>query len=339
MTLSEVVFLFLNIFINFLIFINFNLFKKIIPIYDVPNLSRKTHKLPVSVLGGVWILFNFFITILYLTFFNENLLFKSFFFSLRDKLHFLFFLTLFMFIGLYDDVNDIKYKQKSFIFFFLSFCFFFTNEKLVIYTLKIVFIDNVYSFHLAKYSLFFVTFSFVFLLISLNFIDGINLNLGLFYLINILFLFFLTKNIFFLYLIIPIIFILYLNYHSRVFLGDSGAYVIALIMTYFFINHYNQGLINFDKIFVIFLYPTVDFLRVMVVRFVTFKNLAVGDRNHFHHILENKYGNFRAILIIVFKNLLLIFCSLFIPPLFTVIFYIIVYFSIFLFVKKKIPNI
>jgi UDP-GlcNAc:undecaprenyl-phosphate/decaprenyl-phosphate GlcNAc-1-phosphate transferase len=339
MTLSELIFLFLSIFINFLIFINFDLLIKFIPFFDKPNLSRKTHKLPVPVLGGAWILFNVFIIILYATFFNENLLLKSHFSNLRDKLHFLFFLTLFMFIGLYDDVNDIKYKQKLFIFLFFSFCFFFTNEKLIIYNLKIIFIDNLYSFHLGKYSLFFAAFSLFFLLISLNFIDGINLNLGLFYLINILYLLFLTKNIFLLYLIIPILFFLYLNYHSRVFLGDSGAYVIALIFTYFFINYYNQGHINFDTIFFIFLYPIVDLLRVVIARLVTFKNIAVGDRNHFHHILENKYGNYRAILIIVLKNLLLIFSSSFIPPLFIVILYIIVYFCIIFICKKKISNV
>jgi len=339
MTLSEVTFLFLNIFINFIIFKYFDFLKKIIPIYDVPNLPRKTHKLPVSVLGGAWILLNFFITILYLSFFNDNLLIKTFFFNLRDKAHFLAFLIIFLFIGLYDDANDIKYKQKSFIFFFLSLCLFYTNEKLIIYTLKIIFIDQQYSFSLGKYSLFFMTFSFIFLLVSLNFLDGINLNLGSFYFINILFLFFLSKNIIFLYLITPMIFILYLNYKSRLFLGDSGAYVISLILMFFFINNYNQGLINFDKIFILFLYPTVDFIRVVTVRLFTFKNPAVGDRNHFHHILKRKFRNHKAILIIVLKNLLLIISSFFIPPLFVVVFYILVYFAILFICKSKIPTI
>lgn len=338
MTLSEVIFLVLNTFINFIIFKNFDFLKRFIPIYDVPNLPRKTHKLPVSVLGGVWILLNFLIIILYLSFFNDNLLIKSFFLNLRDKIHFLAFLTIFLFIGVYDDTNDIKYKQKSFIFFIVSFFLFYTNEKLIIYNLKIIFIDEQYSFFLGKYSLFFMTFCFIFLLISLNFLDGINLNLGLFYFINVFFLFFLTKNIIFLYLIIPIIFILYLNYNSKIFLGDSGSYIISLILMYFFIKNYNEGFITFDKIFILLLYPTVDFIRVIAIRIFTFKNPAVGDRNHLHHILENKYGNVRAIFIIVLKNLLLIISSLFIPPLFIVVFYILVYFGIYFICKSKIPT-
>ena len=197
MILSEVIFLFLNLFINFIIFKNFDQLKKLISFYDVPNLSRKKHKVPVPVLGGVWILFNFFLTILYFTFFNENLLIKSFFLDLREKVLILLFLTIFLIVGLYDDVNDIKYKQKSFIFLFLSFCLFYSNERLIIYSIKIILIDNINTFSLGKYSLLFIIFSFVFLLISLNFIDGINLNLGLFYLTNILLLFFLTKNVFF----------------------------------------------------------------------------------------------------------------------------------------------
>jgi UDP-GlcNAc:undecaprenyl-phosphate GlcNAc-1-phosphate transferase len=335
MTLSEITFLVLNVFINFIIFKNFDFLKRFIPIYDAPNLPRKTHKLPVSVLGGAWLLLNFLITILYLSFFNDNLLIKSFFLNLRDKFHFSLFLTIFFFIGLYDDVNDIKYKQKSFIFFILSLFLFYTNEKLIIYTLKIIFIEKQYVFFLGKYSLFFITICLIFLLVSLNFLDGINLNLGLFYFINILFLFFLTKNILLLYLIMPIIFILYLNYNSRIFLGDSGAYIISLILMYFFIKNYNEGLITFDKIFILLLYPIVDFIRVVAIRLFTFKNPALGDRNHFHHILENKYGNVRAILIIVSKNLLLIISSLFMPPLFVVLFYILVYFGIIFFVNEK----
>lgn len=335
MILSEVIFLFLNIFVNFLIFRNINLLKKIIPIYDVPNSSRKIHKFPVLVLGGAWILLSCFITILYLSFFNENLQINSFFSNLRDKLHFFIFLTIFLIVGLYDDAKDIKYQQKSVIFIILSFFLFFTNEKLIIHSLRIIFIDNLYSFDLGKYSLFFVTFCFIFLLVSLNFIDGINLNLGLFYFINILFLFFLTKNIFFIYLIIPILFILYLNYHNIIFFGDSGVYVITIIFTYFLINYYNQGLITFDKIFLLFLYPTVDFFRVIISRLLKFKNLAVADRNHFHHILEKKYGCSITILIIFIKNLLFIFFSFFLPPLLVVILYMFVYWCIFYICKLK----
>ena len=124
MHLTEIFFLLLSICTNFLIFKNIDLFKKIIPIYDVPNLSRKIHKFPVPVLGGVWIALNLFITMLYLNFFNEDLLIKSFFHNLRDKFHFLLFLIIILFVGLYDDANDIKYKQKSLIFFFFLFFFF-----------------------------------------------------------------------------------------------------------------------------------------------------------------------------------------------------------------------
>jgi UDP-GlcNAc:undecaprenyl-phosphate GlcNAc-1-phosphate transferase len=339
MTLSEVTLLVLSLFINFIIFKYFDIIRKFIPIYDIPNLSRKTHKLPVSVLGGIWILINFLIIILYLSLFNDNLLIKSHFINLRDKFHLLVFLTIFLTLGLYDDANDIKYKQKSFIFFILSFFLFYTNEKLIIYSIQIIFIDKKYNFFLGKYSLLFITFSFIFLLVSLNFLDGINLNLGLFYSINILFLFFLTKNVIFLYLLIPIIFILYLNYNSRVFLGDSGSYIISIILMFFFINNYNQGLITFDKIFILLLYPTVDFVRVITIRLFTFKNPAIGDRNHFHHILENKFGNLWAILIISLKNLFLIISSLFMPPLYIVAFYILVYFGILFICKSKISTI
>jgi len=335
MHLTEIFFLLLSICTNFLIFKNIDLFKKIIPIYDVPNLSRKIHKFPVPVLGGVWIALNLFITMLYLNFFNEDLLIKSFFHNLRDKFHFLLFLIIILFVGLYDDANDIKYKQKSLIFFFFCFFFLYKNEKLIIYSLRVNFIDNLYVLDLGKYSLFFSSFCLLFLLVSLNFIDGLNLNLGLFYFLSVLFLFLLSKNIFFIYLIIPIIFILYLNYRFQIFFGDSGVHVITIILAHFFINNYNQGLVTFDKLFIIFLYPTVDLIRVVTSRLIKFKNLAVGDRNHLHHILDDKYGRFIAISIIFTKNLILIFSSFFLPPLFIVITYVVIYSSLLFFVNQK----
>jgi UDP-GlcNAc:undecaprenyl-phosphate GlcNAc-1-phosphate transferase len=338
MILSDLIFLIFSIFTNFVILRNFNFFKKNIPLYDVPNLKRKIHKKSVPVLGGIWIFFNVFIIILYLSIFNKNLLINFFFFNVRDLFFFLAFLIIFITIGLYDDVKDIKYDYKLFIILFSSFLLFYSNEKLIIYSLRIFFIDQQYNFTTGKYSLLFMTFSFVFLLMSLNMLDGINLNLGLFYFINILLLFFLTKNIIFLYLIVPIIFFLYLNLKSRVFLGDSGAFVISMILMYFFVHYYNQGIVfkTFDKVFVLFLYPIIDFLRVVTARLLNFKNLALGDRNHLHHILHDRYGLNNAITIIVLKHIFVIIMFLFSSSLSAVISYIAIYTFIFFISRLRI---
>ena len=52
-----------------------------------------------------------------------------------------------------------------------------------------------------------------------------------------------------------------------------------MILMYFFVHYYNQGIVfkTFDKVFVLFLYPIIDFLRVVTARLISFKNLALGD--------------------------------------------------------------
>jgi UDP-GlcNAc:undecaprenyl-phosphate GlcNAc-1-phosphate transferase len=334
MILSEIILLIIIILVNFIILIKFNFFKKFFPVYDVPDLIRKIHKFPVPVIGGFLILFNFLLTLIYLSVFNQNLLIKYSFSNFRDVIFLSIFLIFFFLVGIYDDKYNIKYKEKLIIIFFFSFLFFYTNEKLIIYSIRFIVIEDQYSLFLGKYSLLFSIFSLILLLISLNLLDGINLNLGSFYLINILFLFFLSKNIIFLYLIVPIIFFLILNYNSRIFLGDSGAFVITVILIYFLLNYYNQGLVTFDKIFLLFIYPIVDTVRVVIARFMQNKSLASGDRNHLHHILENKYGNIKTILILTLKNTILIILSIFINSLFLVITYLIVYLIIFLIIRK-----
>ena len=335
MTLFEIVSLFFIIIINFTIFKKFNFLTRLIPFYDLPNIRRKRHKVPVPVLGGIWVSFNFLIIILYLFFFNKNLLINSYFLNLRDILHFLSFLIIFLFFGLFDDLKNIKYKNKFILLIFFTFLFFYTNEKLIIYSLRLFLTDYLVVISLGKYYFLFTVFCLIFLLISLNFLDGINLNLGLFYLINILFLFFLTKNIFYLFLVIQIIFFLLLNNRSKVFLGDSGAFVISLILMYFYVNTYNSGLVSFDKIVVLFLYPIIDVIRVTIYRFFSNKNVFKGDRNHFHHILEDRYGNFKAIIILFLKQLVLIISSFFIPFLFILIIYILMFLYIFYYLKKN----
>lgn len=169
-------------------------------------------------------------------------------------------------------------------------------------------------------------------------LDGINLNLGLFYFTNIFLLFFLSKNIIFLYLMIQIIFFLFLNYKSRVFLGDSGCYVITIILMYFIVHYYNQGIIfkSIDKVFVLFLYPMIDFLRVVITRLISIKNLALGDRNHLHHILHDRYGLNKAVAIIVLKNIFLIIMFLFFSSITALIFYLAIYTFIFIISRLRI---
>ena len=132
--------------------------------------------------------------------------------------------------------------------------------------------------------------SFTLLANSMNMFDGINLQLILFS--SFLFFLFALKGfmpIFFILLLICFIFLAILNYKSKVFLGDSGAYLISIIIGCTFIYQYNNYSNHFfgDEVFIILIIPAIDMLRLFFMRIIKKKHPFKGDLNHLHHIVNN----------------------------------------------------
>ena len=59
-----------------------------------------------------------------------------------------------------------------------------------------------------------------------------------------------------------------LNYKNKIFLGDSGSYLLSSIIGCTFIYQYNyfDNYLYGDEIFIILLIPSIDMLRLFVVR-------------------------------------------------------------------------
>ena len=102
---------------------------------------------------------------------------------------------------------------------------------------------------------------------------------------------------------IPFILFFYLNYLNKSFLGDSGCFVISILIGLLSISFYNLGFIKYsDNIFLLMLIPGIDMLRLFILRLKNKKNPFSPDRNHIHHLLQNNFGTKKAILTIITYN-------------------------------------
>ncbi len=286
--------------INFIILLVLHLYigklSEIFLLYDYPS-ERKIHKKKTPLIGGIIIIFFFFTNL----FFFEGYLQKEFFFeylnleNLKSYFFFLFLLFLFFLIGLYDDKYNLKNNIRLIWIIFLSYLLIHNNQGLNVTILKFSFNDG---FSIDKYSSVFTIICLVSLIIFMNLYDGMNMQSGLFYIINFILIFIISGNIFFLYLfILPLIYFLFFNYNGRCFLGDSGSNLLACLFGIILIRLYiNDETIFADHIFLILFIPFVDAARIFVSRILKGRQPFTPDKNHIHHILIKLFGEKRSII-------------------------------------------
>ena len=283
-------FFFLTLFIflfNLVIYLKFEIISKNFIFIDKPDGKLKKHSKPASLIGGLIILINLYLITFFLKLLNlSNSIFDNNFVYMLILLG-----TLFYIIGLIDDLKDLK-PNKKLLFLVISIIFvIFLFPETKLEHIKISFLNQNYFF---KYSFFFLILSFALLANAMNMFDGINLQLMLF--TSTLFILFILKGfipIFFILLLICFLFLAILNFKNKVFLGDSGAYLISAIIGSTFIYQYDKfGNYFFgDEVFVILIIPSIDMLRLFFVRIIKKKHPFKGDLNHFHHIVNNYTKN------------------------------------------------
>ena len=293
------------ILVNTFLIKNYFILSKKINLFDIPNNSRKIHNQPIPLLGGILIFFNFFLFFFFEFFFTFKVHLSDTFFledyflnSRKDIFSFIFtFLGLFL-LGYVDDKINLDPFKKLMVFFLLFYFFFQTNNFLVIENINLRSFD--FSFNLGALSLFTSIIFYIFFINSINMLDGINGLAGLTAL-NI-FIFFYLKSfmpVLAIALIITIIFFLILNLQGKIFLGDSGSYILAFLIGYFFITSYKIDLLKLDEIFLLCFIPILDSIRLFLFRiFKTGKPWAADD-NHLHHLLLKKY-KYSCVLLIFF---------------------------------------
>ncbi len=298
--------------ISFLFF--FNKIKKIIRIYDIPDKKRKLHLSPVPLLGGVLIISNLIISFIYLFYFDHNqfLYFTYYQFSFRSFLIFIFVLISLFLLGILDDKFSLSPIKRLLIISFLVYLLCTSDNSLIVDNLKFSSPNIEITFN--QLSKLFTFCCFIFLIISLNMFDGINLQSAIFYLTNFISILIITGtyNPIIFSIIFGLIFFSYLNYRNRCFLGDSGTYLLSFLLGFYLVRLHNNydTIFTYDVINFLFL-PTIDSIRVIIKRMIQNKEIFLPDNSHLHHRLLKKF-NYKITIgslsfMIIFPHILLYF--------------------------------
>ena len=308
--------------LNFIIYLNIDFLINKFNVYDLPDSNRKQHQNQISVFGGGIILLNL-IFLLCIVIFNENK-YPEFLSNNRNFFSIFIIPLLIYVIGLFDDKLLIKNNAKFLSLFCLIFLVLIIDKEIVLEKITFSWIDR--EILLLNFSIVFTGLCILAFMNSFNFLDGIDLLCGIYSLIIFIIFFNLTKSFFFIPFIFALILFCLLNYKKKLFLGDSGALVVAFLISIFMIKIYKLNLIYLEQVVIILLLPILDNLRVFFIRFINKQNILTPDNNHLHHLLMKKFNNFYTVVMIMS----IIFIPYVISNFFS-IFYILILFQIIIY--------
>ena len=198
----------------------------------------------------------------------------------------------------------------------------FLNKNLLITNLKLSFYDKKIFFD--NLSIVFTIFCILILTNSLNFYDGINGQSCFIFIYCFAYLLLKSDfNLFYLACIILILIVMFQNLKNMLFLGDSGVYLLSIILSISLIYEHNihKNIVYADEIFFLLLLPGLDLLRLTISRSLNLRNPFLGDRKHIHHLLIKKFS-------LTLSNIYLFFMS--ITPLVLFVFFKMNFFLVFL---------
>ena len=295
---------------------------------------------PTPLCGGLII----FICVVF--FFKESILLNSFGF-------------LVLILGIFSDSNRIS-SPKIRIFLQLALLTsFVTMVDLRVEDVRIDYLNELLNINLI--SIIFTVFCMLVLINGSNFVDGLNTLLVGYYILVCSFLIFLSnehnliinQNINFLLIFLVIIFIF--NFFGKIFLGDSGAYLISFYMAFFVINFTEKNISVSPYLICFFLwYPAFENFFSILRRIIKRKKVQDPDQNHLHQMIYNflikiKLMNYKFIntfvgLIINVFNLMmfLIFYKFYTYTnilLLGIIINIFIYLFLYFFIQKKFNHL
>ena len=274
---------------NLLILIYLKKISKIVNIFDKPDKHLKKHKTNVPLLGGVIMIINLLILSIFSIF--SGIPFENLLVSKKEYVSIFLLVSGFFLLGLYDDRFKLNPDKKFILSIILAILALTLNKNLLIENFNLSFYDK--TIILNEFSFFFTLFCIIILINALNFYDGINGQSLIFFIIVFGYLSLQSPlQLLYLILIFICVFILFLNLKNKVFLGDSGIYVLGSILVILLIYEHNTfRTIKFaDEIFLLLILPGVDLLRLTLTRIINGKSAFYGDRNHIHHLLIKKYS-------------------------------------------------
>jgi UDP-N-acetylmuramyl pentapeptide phosphotransferase/UDP-N-acetylglucosamine-1-phosphate transferase len=203
-------------------------------------------------------------------------------------------------VGLFDDKHSIEPIFRIFLMALILFISFFIDNSIIIKLLDFSFYDK--FFFLENFSILFTIICILIFTYSLNMFDGINLqSITYSIFVFLIFNFNSSLRLLSLVMIVCLCFLLILNYKNKIFLGDSGIYILAAIISYIIIHEYNINNIFFsiENIFIVMMIPGFEFIRLFIQRILKKKSPFIGDNKHLHHLLAKKFKLFNVYIIIL----------------------------------------
>jgi UDP-GlcNAc:undecaprenyl-phosphate GlcNAc-1-phosphate transferase len=195
----------------------------------------------------------------------------------------------FFLVGLIDDKFDLGPFIKLLLLTIIYLFGVFADRTLLITEINLMSVNYIY--YLGSFSLFFTLFAILIFTNAFNMLDGIDLNVGLYTLVVIFFILLRVNfNLSLMLILLSIIFFLFLNLKKKVFLGDSGANLLSVIIAILFIKNFNINyLFKSDEILMIMLLPGLEIIRVFYLRILNKRNPFKADRNHLHYLILDKF--------------------------------------------------
>ena len=252
---------------------------------DIPN-KNKIHEIPVYLFGGPII---FLILLIFLIEQFDMAIFYSY--------QFLYVFSFFI-LGLIDDKVNLNSGYKILFVVLFSSTLIIYDESFLIHKIFLDISNN--EFYFGKLKIPVTLFCILLLYIAMNMSDGINCLLITFSILTIFILnimiFNSTISLFDIAILFSLIILFYLNYKNIIFLGNSGASLLASYFIYKLIstNYFSQ--IDVFEVISIFIIMGIDMVRLVIIRIFKQKNPFDRDLNHFHHLLLKKNNLFLTVI-------------------------------------------
>ncbi len=233
------------------------------------------------------------------------------------------FLVLIFLLGLSSDLKFLSVPFIRLFYQFLLIVLFVYILEVNIGSTRIIFIDQ--GLNNFYFSIFFSTFCLIILINGTNFIDGLNGLVLSYYLIVLALLYKLDllisinlsdQNIIYLFYLMFILTIF--NFFNKFYLGDSGAYLLGLLVGFILIkaHNYNSYISPFFIVLLLW-YPCFENLFSILRKFKLGRSPVFPDSNHFHQLLfyflkkefrlDNLSCNNCSCIIINFYNFIVLF--------------------------------
>ena len=261
-------------------------------------------------------------------------------------------------IGIFSDLNKISSPRIRILLQILSLLLFVIFSDLRITDLRI---DPFNALLDIKYvSIIFTVFCLLILLNGSNFLDGLNtLVIGYYILVSVILILISAKfdlllndNIF--YFLIFLIIIFLFNFFGKIYLGDSGSYLISFFAAFFILDFIiNNVWVSPYLVCLLLWYPAFENLFSILRRILFSKKIHKADQNHLHQmifkfflkkkLINRKYINtFTANIINLFNFVVFIlFYKYFLMTKFlilAILFNSFVYLICYLYLKKKLNH-